>query len=123
MLLLLLDLALSYLDRYLLLSQNEMGSAYVGRCFEEKITGSWIGGGGLFALGHDPISPNKADTCRSPGIPQSARERKYWQLYPYHESEKLWVLRSCIQFYSNYPVIVDQQYPTHTKRHCLYMCL
>jgi len=102
-------------------SQNGMGSAYVGRCFEEQVTGSWIGGGGLFALGHGPIPPNKAGTCRTQGIPPPAQGCKYWPVYPCHESEKSHTLQSCIQFYSNDPVTVDQQDPTHTKGHGLYL--
>jgi len=102
-------------------SQNGMGSAYVGRCFEEQVTGSWIGGGGLFALGHGPIPPNKAGTCQTPGMPPDVDGCKYWPVYPCHEAEKARRLQSCIQFYSNDPVTVDQQDPTHTKGHGLYL--
>ena len=102
------------------LSQNGMGSAYVGRCFSDKVTGSWIGGGGLFALGHGPVLPNKAGTCQTPGIPAPAEGCKYWPVYPCHESDKSQALQSCIQFYSNDPITVDQQDPTHTKGHGLY---
>lgn len=102
-------------------SQNGMGSAYVGRCFSGKITGSWIGGGGLFALGHGPIPPNKAGTCQTPGIRPPAKGCKYWPVYPCHESEKSQAVQSCIQFYSNDPITVDQNDPTHTKGHGLYL--
>lgn len=98
-----------------------MGSAYVGRCFDDMITGSWIGGGGLFALGHGPVPPNKAGTCTTPGVAPPAEGCKYWPVYPCHEAEKSRTLQSCIQFYSNDPVTVDQQDSSHTKGHGLYL--
>lgn len=81
-------------------SQNGMASAYVGRCFGDQITGSWIGGGGLFSPGHGPVPPNKAGTC-SDGC-------QYWPVFPCHTASAQSTVAACIQFYSNDPVTVDQ---------------
>jgi hypothetical protein len=97
-------------------SQNGMGSAYVGRCFSTSIAGSWIGGGGLFSPGHGPVPPNKAGTC-SDGC-------KYWPVFPCHTGTEATTVQSCIQFYSNDPVTVDQRDPAtgpRTKGHGLYL--
>ena len=73
-------------------SQNGMASAYVGRCFAEAVTGSWIGGGGLFGLGHGPVPPHKEGTCVDADAASGCRVDetqadkccKYWPAYPCH---------------------------------------
>ena len=99
-------------------SQNGMASAYVGRCFPSDVTGQWIGGGGLFSVGHGPVPPNKAGTC--------AGGCKYWPAFPCHSAKASTSVQSCIQFYSNDPVTVDQRDPAdpsqpRTKGHGLYL--
>jgi len=94
-------------------SQNGMASAFVGRCFEEKVTGQWMGGGGLFSPGEGPVPPNKAGTCD---------KCKYWPVFPCHSSKH--GVQACIQFYSNDPITVDQHDPAdgpRTKGHGLYL--
>ena len=90
-------------------SQNGMASAYVGRCFADKITGSWIGGGGLFSPGHGPTPPNRAGTC--------ADGCEYWPVFPCHTASAASTVAACVQFYSNDPVTVDQV--THSLTHSL----
>jgi len=96
-------------------SQNGMASAYVGRCFASEVTGQWIGGGGLFSPGHGPVPPNQAGTCDT---------CKYWPVFPCHSSSTKTAVQSCIQFYSNDPVTVDQHNPPYgarTNGHGLYL--
>lgn len=92
-------------------SQNGMASSYAGTCFSSKITGQWIGGGGLFELGHGPVPPNKAGTCTN-GC-------KYWPAYPCHSDSAQSSVQACIQFYTNDPITVDQQ--SAGKGHGYYM--
>lgn len=82
-------------------SQNGMASSYTGMCFPSQITGTWIGGGGLFELGHGPVPPNRAGTCTN-GC-------KYWPAYPCHSDTAKTSVQACIQFYTNDPITVDQQ--------------
>ena len=89
-------------------SQNGMASAYVGRCFADRITGSWIGGGGLFSPGHGPTPPNRAGTC--------ADGCEYWPVFPCHTASAASTVAACVQFYSNDPVTVDQVSPLTISR-------
>ena len=93
-------------------SQNGMGSAYIGQCFDDQITGSWMGGAGLFTPGKGPVPPNNAGTCED-GC-------KYWPAFPCHASRTALAVQQCIQFYSNDPVTVDQ-HPYDSEGHGFYL--
>lgn len=100
-------------------SQNGMGSAYLGACFPDKVTGHWMGGAGLYShnvAGNPggPVPPNKA--CQQ-------SDCEYWPAFPCHDDSKH-LSQACIQFYSNDPVTVDQRDPAsgdRTKGHGYYV--
>jgi len=81
-------------------SQNGMGSGYVGTCFQDKVTGVWRGGAGLFIKGgaSGPVPPGGEGNCA---------DCEFWPTYPCFQGVGKRALRDCAMSYDNDRTVVQ----------------
>merc|ERR1712037_247902 len=101
-------------------SQNSMFSAYIGFCFNDRVSGIWQGGSGMALTGVRPYLPgcqgqvtasdfltcNNCNQCINTNF---CDECQYWPIYPCYSSVRPMV--DCVVEYVNDGISVNQPNP------------